>query len=793
MKVNVGIDLGTTYSAVATFSKELGRVKVLKNSLNNECTPSVVCIQDGNVLIGEEAKEEQKCGNVNTVAFYKSMMGDASWSAYIDGQEYSAEQLSGHFLKGLIDDIARTNNIEIDGAVITVPAYFNDKQREATIRAGKQAGLRVLKIINEPTSAIIAYGLTGGKDKNVMVYDLGGGTFDVTVAHVSGTKIEVLATNGNHQLGGKDWDEVLINDIKDQFYSEHGISIDDHEEDLKELQVKCEEAKKRLSSVPSTVISIQSEGMLGKYTVTREDFADKTSSLLNETISLINSCFEEITDSQNRPFGWNDIDEVVLVGGSTRMPQVKDMIIREYGKPPITKDINVDTIVATGAAMQAELCVNNTITLTVAATTSQSGNNATSANRATPMTLTIHNSDIQDITAHSLGILVYNNEKEQFENSIIIKKGSPYGCFFDRGYFVKNGEIQIYILQGEAEDPYDCLLLFKYKIDCSMLSGQQEVTVGLRYNDDGLVDAKATTTDNVNLNINKVILDKDLDDVLKELKEDLQKQQSPYSKWAGISSIPTTSKDKYGNPVGSDFDLVADGAFKGYSILIITANSFFIENGIPYPIKALKEKGFSVDFCGANRMFFNNLTANFLKKYCQVWLISNLERVITDNAVDLLADYFNEGHGLYLWADNDPLYKDVNPILQKLFNDYFEGNSEGDQILSIQKDANSPGIIKDHLIMTQVSYLPAKIHIWQNEGITVSHLKNVRSLSKLIVGSDGLVVAGIYDKDGKKAIADGGFTRLWHKWDSAGTDRYIVNAAAWLANTERFGYSLSKK
>ena len=491
MKVNVGIDLGTTYSAVATFSKELGRVKVLKNSLNNECTPSVVCIQDGKVLIGDEAKEEQKCGNVNTVAFYKSMMGDTSWSAYIDGQEYSAEQLSGHFLKGLIEDIARTNHVEIDGAVITVPAYFNDKQREATIRAGKQAGLKVLKIINEPTSAIIAYGLTGGKDKNVMVYDLGGGTFDVTVARVSGTRIEVLATNGNHQLGGKDWDEVLINDIKDQFYSEHGISIDDHEEDLKELQVKCEEAKKRLSSVPSTVISIQCEGMLGKYTVTREDFADKTSSLLNETISLINSCFEEIADSQKRPFGWNNIDEVVLVGGSTRMPQVKEMIVREYGKPPITKDINVDTIVATGAAMQAELCVNNTITLTVAAAPSRPGNNASPANRAMPMTLTIHNSDIQDITAHSLGMLALANDEKTYINSIIIRKNSKVNETFSREYTFAGDKLQVYVLQGESRDPYDTDIIGAYSITGMPKDNKSKIKVNFLYNSNGVVEVNA--------------------------------------------------------------------------------------------------------------------------------------------------------------------------------------------------------------------------------------------------------------------------------------------------------------
>lgn len=493
MKINVGIDLGTTYSAVATFSKELGRVNILKNSINSECTPSVVCLQDGKLLIGEEAKDEQRCGNVNTVAFYKSMMGDPGWSAYVDGEEYSAEQLSGLFLKGLVDDIARTNNVEIDGAVITVPAYFNDKQREATIRAGKQAGLRVLKIINEPTSAIIAYGLTGGKDKNVMVYDLGGGTFDVTIAHVSGTKIDVLATNGNHQLGGKDWDETLISDIKDQFYSEHGISIDDHEEDLKELQVRCEEAKKRLSASPSVSIAIQCEGVSGRYTLTRDDFADKTSGLLNETIALINSCFEEISEAKGKSFGWSDIDEVVLVGGSTRMPQVKDMIVREYGKPPVTKDINVDTIVATGAAMQAELCVANTITLSMG---KPSSGGATSPS---PMTLTISNSDIQDITAHSLGMLALASDGKSYINSIIIKKNSKVNETFSREYTFNGEKLQVYVLQGEARDPYDTDIIGAYSITGMPAGYKGKLKVNFLYNSNGVVEVNACLDNGVTL------------------------------------------------------------------------------------------------------------------------------------------------------------------------------------------------------------------------------------------------------------------------------------------------------
>ena len=514
--INVGIDLGTTYSAIASFSKEDGQVKVYKNREGKDCTPSVVCFSENGVIIGDEAKDEQKSGNINTIAFYKSMMGDPNWTAYLNGEEYSAEQLSGIFLKEMVAEVERENNVKIEGAVITVPAYFNDKQREATIRAGQKAGLRVLKIINEPTAAIIAYGLTSGKDKNVMVYDLGGGTFDVTIAHVSGTKINVMATNGNHQLGGKDWDETLLADIKERFFDENGISIDDHPEDLKELQVKCEEAKKRLSSVSSTQISIQCEGILGKYTVTREDFDDKTYSLLYETILLINSCFDEITENQGRRFGWSDIDEVVLVGGSTRMPQVKDMIIKEYGRPPITKDINVDTIVATGAAMQAELCVSNTITLTVANKCSST----TGTTKPTMMSLVINNSDIQDITAHSLGMLALANDEKSYINSIIIKKNSKVNESFSREYTFGGEKLQVYVLQGESRDPYDCDIIGAYSITGMPSNTKNKITVNFLYNSNGVVEVNACLENGQTLSTRKEKVNESMGEIIARLEKE---------------------------------------------------------------------------------------------------------------------------------------------------------------------------------------------------------------------------------------------------------------------------------
>lgn len=770
MKINVGIDLGTTYSAVAHFDKVKGQVRVFKNREGKECTPSVICIENGYVCIGDEAKDMQSNGNVNTAAFYKSMMGDENYSAYIDGNMYSAEDLSYLYLKELKKEIEEVNGVQIEGAVITVPAYFDEHQRNATRRAGERAGFKVLKIINEPTSAIIAYGLTGGKKKNVLVYDLGGGTFDVTIAQVDGTRVSVLTTNGNHQLGGQNWDAVLLDYVIDEFNMQYGVDIRDHEEDYKELQVKCEEAKKRLTSVSSTNISIQCEGLLGKYEVTREYFDEMTSALLGETKLLIEKSFMEIGNG----FGWHSLDEVVLVGGSTRMPQVREYVIQEYGKPPVTKDVNVDTIVASGAAMQAELCVSSTISLSLGRS-SQAGGGM--------MSLVINNSDIQDITAHSLGILAFDPDREEFENSIIIPKSSAYGKFFDKDYFTSSDRLEIYVLQGEMNDPYECKLLYQYVVEGIPKGGSKQVTLKLCYNADGVVEVKAVLEGGRELTVKKTTVKEELSSLLARLKEDALKSNMPYSKWAGVSNIPTTSRDSYGNPTGDDCDLVPDGSMKGYSILFANmciTPSCWPEKKESYlnPIKALEDKGFEV-------IYSDGLPSNLstlLKKVSQVWIVSNAvqHKTITPSQVAMLKEFYEQGHGLYLWGDNDPWYGEANDLSMAIFGTTMEGNFEGDKVLGIQKGAGQPGIIENHLITTGI--------VSFYEGITIAHINMNSHLKPLMYSSDRQIVTAYCDEYDRRCLIDGGFTRLIHKWDSAGTDRYVVNAAVWLVNLERFGY-----
>ena len=477
MKINVGIDLGTTYSAVSTFNKEKGTPQVLKNTLGADFTPSVVHIQNGKVTIGQDAKDLQAMGDQNTAAFYKTWMGDANFSMFIDGKTYTSEDLSGLYLKELVKDIEKANNVSIDGAVITVPAYFNEAQRQATINAGKKAGLKVLKIINEPTAAIIAYGLTGGADKKVMVYDLGGGTFDVTIAEVVGSTVSVLGTNGDHQLGGKDWDLVLINYLVDEFESEYDINVRDYPDDYRELQVECEETKTKLSQLQKATATVKCDGKVGRYEITREWFDESTSDLLSKTQLLIEECFRELGSEYN----WQSMDEVVLVGGSTRMPQVRDLVTRMIGKPPVTS-VNVDTIVSLGAAIQAVISTEKTVTLSLGKPTGPAQGNGAAQKR----TLTLGVNSIQDVTSHSLGLLSVSEDGSRYVNTIIIPKNTHIPSTQSRPFKIlsrnsKDMKIEAYILQGESETPSDNHILGQYSITNITPQDEKEIIVDISY------------------------------------------------------------------------------------------------------------------------------------------------------------------------------------------------------------------------------------------------------------------------------------------------------------------------
>jgi len=537
MGINVGIDLGTTYSAVAVFDDASGQVKVLNNSDDKTCTPSVTHIENGKVTIGEEAKSLQESGDLNAAAFYKSMMGEKGYTLYLDGKEYSPEELSGLYLRELVRDVSMYNNVQIDAAVITCPAYFNESQRLATLNAGKAAGLKVLKVINEPTAAIIAYGLTGEGKKNVMVYDLGGGTFDVTIAEVDGTRVKVLTTNGNHQLGGKNWDAVIADELKQKFFDEYSVNVEDNPEDYYQLRVQCEKIKKRLTAGSVTTAVIQSQGYTGKYEVTREFFDSATSSLLNETSLLIDRCFSEIGGG----FSWKDLDEVVLVGGSTRMPQVKEFVRREYGREPVTKNIDVDTIVAAGAAMQAKLCVEKRLVLG-----GDSGTRTATLGGSEKKRLVITGDSVQDITSHSLGMLVFSKD-ETIVNSIILKKNSLLNTPFGKEYVFGGENMDVFVLQGESIEPRDCTLLYKYCVLGFTKGKKTDFTLFFTYNQDGIVEVRVEAKDGTPLRVDKSVVNESIDEIINRLLREREEQKRKSR--AEIMFMVDTSGSMGGEPI----------------------------------------------------------------------------------------------------------------------------------------------------------------------------------------------------------------------------------------------------
>ena len=551
MGINVGIDLGTTYSVVAVFDDATGEPRILKNSDNESYTPSVTHIENGQVKIGSEAKNLQKQGDLNAAAFYKSMMGEKGYTLFLDGKEYSPEELSGLYLRELIRDISQHNNVQVDGAVITCPAYFNESQRLATLNAGKAAGLKVLKVINEPTAAIIAYGLTGTGKKNVMVYDLGGGTFDVTIAEVDGTKVKVLTTNGNHQLGGKNWDAVIADELKHKFFDEYNINVEDNPEEYYQLKVQCEDIKKRLTNISSTTVVVQSQGYTGKYEITRDFFDSATYSLLNETSLLIDRCFSEI----GKGFSWKDIDEVVLVGGSTRMLQVKEFVRREYGQEPVTKKIDVDTIVAAGAAMQAKLCVENRLVLGGDSPATRS----VTSDGGDKKRLVITGDSIQDITSHSLGMLALSKDETTFVNSIIIKKNSSLNTPFGKEYVFAGDKMDVFVLQGEFSEPHECTLLYKYCVSGFSKGKKNEFTLYFTYNQNGVVEVSADAKDGSCLYIEQSIVNESVNEIITRLIKEKEERKRKAS-GAEIMFMVDTSYSMNGEPIRLAREAVRDFA-----------------------------------------------------------------------------------------------------------------------------------------------------------------------------------------------------------------------------------------
>ena len=350
MGKTVGIDLGTTNSVVAVL--EGGEPTVIANAEGSRTTPSVVGFtKTGERLVGNSAKRQSVVNPDRTIISIKRQMG-TSHRTTIDGTNYSPEQISAMILQKLKADAEAYLGEKVDKAVITVPAYFNDAQRNATKDAGKIAGLEVLRIINEPTAASLAYGLDKKKNETILVYDLGGGTFDVSVLDVGDGVFEVRATAGDTRLGGDDWDQRIVDYVADEFRKDQGIDLRKDKQAMQRLREAAEKAKIELSNVTTTNINLpfitaDAEGPKHlDVNLTRARFEEMTRDLLERTVEPFN---RSLKDSGIEA---KDVDEIILVGGSTRMPQVQELVKRLGGGKEPNRSVNPDEVVAVGAAIQ---------------------------------------------------------------------------------------------------------------------------------------------------------------------------------------------------------------------------------------------------------------------------------------------------------------------------------------------------------------------------------------------------------------------------------------------------------
>jgi molecular chaperone DnaK len=434
----LGIDLGTTYSVVAYLDAQ-GRPVSLPNPSGELLTPSVVLFADDGVVVGKEAVRSAAIEPDRVADCVKRDMGSRSYHRKINDRELPPEVISAFVLRSLRADAERRLG-PLQKAVITVPAYFDEVRRRATMDAGRIAGLDVLDIINEPTAAAIAYGYqlgfldrqgqtVGEKPVRVLVYDLGGGTFDVTILEIQGTSFKALATDGDVYLGGKDWDEQLMEIAAERFQKLSGSDPRADPATVQELWLAVEAGKRTLSERPRAPVYLNYAGRRHKTDITREEFEEATAPLLGRT--------QATTELVLRQAGlsWADIDRVLLIGGSTRMPMVRRMLQEVTGKRP-EQSISPDEAVAHGAALYADLLLQR----------------QTDARRPARFSIT-------NVNSHSLGIIGFDPHTKQKRNQILIPKNSPLPCTATKVFKTSQPNqpmVTIRVVEGESDRPDAC-------------------------------------------------------------------------------------------------------------------------------------------------------------------------------------------------------------------------------------------------------------------------------------------------------------------------------------------------